>query len=93
MPSTLVLKLVSDRDNHEVQADLFADATNFVAIKHGWEEDVQLKPSSYLDVECTQTQMKLLNPTAKDAQMGSIVDQSFRRRAKKKEAQGRGNIV
>lgn len=48
-------------------------------------DESKLLPSSFLDVAVSVKQESLLNPTAKDVQIGSLIDQAFRKRAKKME--------
>ena len=71
--------------------------TNFVAKTHGAKDVKPLLPSAHLGVEMTSTQQALLNPTPKDVQLGSLIDQVYGNRAKKTEAKRRiafidGNI-
>ena len=82
-----------NRDDIGAQSKLFLHMTNFVATNHGWKESVALEPSSHLDVEISKDQRSLLNPTARDVQLGSLVDQAFGNRAKKKEAKRRIAVI
>ena len=50
-------------------------------------------PSAYLDVESTKDQIDLLNPTARDVQLGAILDQCIGQKAKKVIAKRRIDIV
>jgi hypothetical protein len=76
-----------------IAAKLFRHMTNFVASNHGWHKGTNLVPSNYLDVEITQDQIDLLNPTPRDVQVGAIVDQCAGESAKKVIAKRRIDIV
>ena len=58
--------------------------TNFVASNHGFNTGGKLCPSPYLDVEVTDEQKELLNPTSRDVQMGAILDQCVGKKAERK---------
>ncbi len=45
----------------KISADLFVVMTNYVCYNHNWEGG--LMPSNWLDVECSNDQRKVLNPT------------------------------
>ena len=86
------------RHDPEIQGKLFVHMTNFVATEHvtenkAKEDMVQLEPTRGLDVEMTKFQKKLLNPTTKDVMMSELIDQSQGKRAKKKEAKRRQDVI
>ena len=86
------------RHDPEIQGKLFVHMTNFVATEHvtenkAKEDMVQLEPTRGLDVEMTKFQKKLLNPTIKDVMMSELIDQSQGKRAKKKEAKRRQDVI
>jgi hypothetical protein len=77
-------------------ADLFVAMCNKVCYDHQ-TDDVGLEPSSYLDVEFTKEQRKMLSPTHRDVQIGVILSQIFGEKASTKIAKRRvefmtGNI-
>ena len=86
------------RHDPEIQGKLFVHMTNFVATEHvtenkAKEDMVQLEPTRGLDVEMTKFQKKLLNPTTKDVMISELIDQSQCKRAKKKEAKRRQDVI
>ncbi len=68
-------------------SNLFLHMTNFVAPHHGWHIGGDMVPSTFLQVEFTEDQSKLLNPTARDIQMAAIMEQCSGIMAVKKKAQ------
>jgi hypothetical protein len=68
-------------------SNLFLHMTNFVARHHGWHIGGGMVPSTFLQVEFTEDQSKLLNPTARDIQMAAIMEQCSGTMAVKKIAQ------
>lgn len=79
--------------NRKTAADLFCHMTNFVASNHGWRKGGNLAPSSYLDVHFMEDQEELLNPTARDIQIGAIIEQCIGKKATKKVARRRVDFV
>ena len=97
-PKELMTEYKEKRNEPEVQGKLFVHMTNFVATQHvtenkGKEDMVQLEPTRGLDVEMTKFQKKLLNPTTKDVMMSELIDQAQGKRAKKKEAKRRQDVI
>ena len=96
-PKALMDPYKEDRSNTKLSGELFCHMANYVARNHGHETEEDLVPSSYLDLEVTSDQVKLLNPTARHAQIGAIRDQCVGVTAKKVLAKRRidmasGNI-
>ena len=79
--------------SREIAGKLFVHMTNFVASNHGWHKGGDMIPSAYLDAELTKDQIDLLNPTARDVQLGAILDQCIGQKAKKIIAKRRIDIV
>ncbi len=69
--------------------------TNYVAQQHGARTRGQsfLVPSAYLDVEVTDKQHFLFQPTAADVLLGSILEDSIGQHAKKKIPKWRINFL
>ncbi len=67
--------------------------TNFVACNHWWNMGGDLFLSPFLQVKCTDNQRDLLNPTARDVQIGAILDQCAGKKAKKVIAKCRIEFV
>ena len=79
--------------SREIAGRLFCRMSNFVACNHGWHKGGQLVPSTYLQVEISDDQIDLLNPTARDVQVGAILDQCTGRKATKVIAKRRIDMV
>ncbi len=67
-------------------SSLYLHITNFVVRHHGWHIGGDLVPSTKLQVDFTEDQRKLLNPTPRDIQMGAIMNQCGGHMAVKKIA-------
>ena len=80
-------------ESRENAANLFCCMINFVASNHGFNTGGQLCPPPYLDVEVTDKQKELLNPTSRDVQMGAILDQCVGKKAERKISRRRLDIV
>ena len=76
--------------NRKTAAELFCHMTTS---NHGWSKGGNLVPSSYLDVHVKDDQEELLNPTARDIQIGAIIEQCIGKKAKKKVARRRVDFV
>ena len=76
-----------------IQGRLFCHMSNFVASNHGWHKGGSLIPSPYLHCEMSNDQIDLLNPTARDIQLGAILDQCTGRKATKVIAKRRIDMV
>ena len=70
-------------------SNLFIHMTNYVTRHHGWHIGGDLAPSTFLQVDFTEDQSKLLNPTARDIQMAAIMEQCSGTMAVKKIAKRR----
>ena len=99
-PKKLIAQYCENPGDSKAQSKLFVHMTNFVCTTHVTShkkksngDAVQLEPTAGLDVEILDEQKRLLNPTAKDVQMGELIDQAQGSRAKKKEAKRRQNIT
>lgn len=97
-PKKLMEEYEENRHDATVQAKVFNHFSNFTCTKHIMDNkkkksQVQLEPSSGLNVELSEDQRHLLNPTFKDVQISELIDQAQGERAKKKEAKRRQDIL
>ena len=76
-----------------IAGKLFRHMTNFVAMHHGWNVGGDLAPSAHLNVEVSKDQIDLLNPTPRDVQMASIIDQCSGKMATKVIAKRRIEFI
>jgi len=67
--------------------------TNFLARNHGFSSGTPLAPSDYLDIAISSDQLSLLNPTIRDVQTGTIIDQCTGDAARKVIAKRRIDMV
>jgi hypothetical protein len=92
-PSELMSPYKADRKDANAAGKLFCHMTNFVARNHGYHSEASLVPSDYLDIAISSDQVRLLNPTIRDVQVGSIIEQCTGQSAKKVIAKRRIDIV
>jgi len=96
-PKKLMEEYEENRHDVNVQAKVFNHFSNFVCTKHVVDNkkkksQVQLEPTPGLNVELSEDQRRLLNPTVKDVQISELIDQAQGERARKKEAKRRQDI-
>ena len=77
-----------DRLYQSSYMDYFGRVNNFGTTNQG-----QLYPSSFLDVAFSDEQQELLNPTCRDVQMGSIIDQCIGTKATREVVRRRLDMV
>jgi hypothetical protein len=81
--------------SHDTVHTYFTHITSFVAQQHANATKGRkfLEPSSFLNVEVTDDQRYLLQPTASDVLVGNILEDSIGQNAKKKIPKRRFNMI
>ena len=75
--------------SRKVAGNLYRHMCNFTAAAWGYAHDGNLLPSPYLDVNVSRDQVKMLNPSPRDVQIGALIDESSGEKAMKKIAKRR----
>jgi hypothetical protein len=74
-PAHLLEPYKQNKNDIKKSGELFCHMTTFLARNHGFSSGTPLAPSDYLDIAISSDQLSLLNPTIRDVQTGTIIDQ------------------
>ena len=71
-PSDILAKYQENKTDISIQTEFFLHVTNYVTRKHWDIGHANVTPSGYLNIEISDNQRTLLNPTQKDFLLGFI---------------------
>ena len=92
-PSYLVTKYQENKTDVSIQKEFFLHVTNYVAQQYWDIGHANVAPSDYLDIEMSDNQQTLLNPTQKDVLFGFIAYDAKGKGAVQKIAKRRLNVI
>ena len=91
--SNILVKYQENKTDISIQKEFFFHITNYVAQKHWRIFHANVTPSGYLNIEISDNQWNLLNPTQKDVFFGFIAYDAKGKGAVHKIAKRRLDVI